>query len=163
MSEKRKGIVDPWRKVEPLHPPPRVARTLRERIDIEDIDRDADLAIPGRYTIRSAHVAFTVLSVRVAVPADAMDVLADCVATLWLNREVGPALVAAGIGVRCKRGTWNVPSADEPASTLEGGASILWFIQKPIDEGMLVLARILRAPPAASTLQKFGVTVMLTA
>ena len=39
----------------------------------------------------------------------------------------------------------------------------LWFDEKSLDNGMLALARILRAPDAAATTKKHGVVPMLTA
>lgn len=72
-------------------------------------------------------------------------------------------LTATGIGVRCKDRMFNVPTEDEVASTLKNATSCFWFVQKPLDQGVLVLARILRSPYAAPTLHRYGITVMMTA
>ena len=163
MTDKPKGIVDPWRKVEPLRKPERKPPTpaQQDRIDISDIDRDADLAIPGRHTIRFEHASFQVTSVRVETPKDALDVLANAVVDAWMIRPVGAAFTAAGIGVRYRERAFNVPSEESPASTIKGGNATLWFIGKPLDTGMLVLARVLRMPEAAAICKKHGVTVMM--
>ncbi len=161
MTRKPMGIVDPWRTVDPVHAPGRVSAPRPERIDLEDKDLDADLAIPGRYVIRSTHVSFDVVSVRVQTPKDALDVLADCIADAWLTRPVGNALAAAGIGVRSTHSSFHVPDERTPASTLKGGTGALWFVQKPLDQGMLVLARILRMPEVAAICKRHGVTVMI--
>jgi hypothetical protein len=157
---KPKGIVDPWRTVDPVHPPARIVAPQRERINLEDIDFDADLAIPGRYVIRSTHASFDVVSVRVQAPKDALDVLGDCVADAARVRPIGNALITAGIGVRRGTMSWNPPNADEPTSSLKSEDTTLWFAHTPIDQGMLVLARILRMPEVAATCKRHGVTVM---
>jgi hypothetical protein len=164
MTDKPKGIVDPWRRVEALKPRPRpapVAADEHQRINIEDVDRDADLAIPGNYTIRTAHASFTITSTRLETPKDALDILAECVADAWLTRPIGEALAAAGIAVRSKTSSFHVPDENTPASMLKGDRGAFWFVQKPLDQGMLVLARILRMPEAAAICRKHGVTVML--
>lgn len=161
-EKKGRGIVDPWRKVEPLRAPPRPQAVERERIDLDEIDRDADLADLGRYVIRSKHAGFDVTSTRVETPADALEVLADCICALFLNKAIGTALIEAGIGIRFRDRAWNVPSEETPASQLKGGNSTIWFIEMPLDQGMLTLAKILRTFSASPTLRRFGVVVMLT-
>jgi hypothetical protein len=161
MTDKPKGIVDPWRRVEPLRPAPPRPAPERERINIEDVDRDADLAIPGTYTIRTTHASFNITSVRVDTPKDALDILAECIIEAWRIKPLGNVLDSAGIGVRNRTYAFNVPVENEQASMLKGGESALWFVQKPLDQGMLVLARILRMPEAAAICKKHGVTVML--
>lgn len=156
------GIVDPWRLVDPVRAPPRPRPAERTQIDLDEIDHDADLAIPGQYTIRSRHACFHISSTRIEMVSDALDVLADCIAELYGNKTLGIALEAAGIGVRTKSGAWNTPSDDESASVLKSDDAIIWFIRKPADQGMLSLARILRSPIATPTLRKHGVTVMIT-
>lgn len=161
-APKKPGIVDPWRKVDPLRPaPPRPAPPAHEKIDIQDVDKDADMRVPGRYVIRSPHACFDVTSHRVVNPGDAVEVLADCLIALSGVAPVAQMLAAAGVGVRRGDRAWNVPDDAEPSSTLEGGAAKLWFAQKPSAEGMLVLARILREPAAAHALHEHGVTVMI--
>lgn len=158
----KKGIVDPWRKVEPLRQPERKpAQASKERIDIGDIDRDADLAIPGRHVIRSEHASFQITSVRLETPKDALDVLANVVVDAWMHKAVGAALLHAGVGARYRDRAFNVPSEDVPASTLKGGNATIWFIENTIDVGMLGLARALRMPEAAAICKKHGVTVMM--
>ena len=164
MSDKPRGpagIVDPWKRVEPLRPTPARPEPRPGRKDIEDVDLDADLAIPGMYTIRSEHTSFTVVSTRVSVPKDSLDVLADCVAELFLIKKLGTALLDAGIGVKTKHVSYNIPTSDEPSSVMKGSTGTLWFIQKPLDEGLLLLGRIMRESDAVSVTKKHGITVML--
>ena len=156
----KKGIVDPWRKVEPLRPAPR--RPAPEKKDLEDIDLDADLVIPGHYAIRSKHASIRITHVRIEVPKDSLDVLAECVAMLWQVKPVSELLAQAGIGVRCRHSAWNMPDDETPASTLKGGNATIWFIQQTLDQGMLALAKVLRTSAAASTIKTWGVVPMLT-
>lgn len=162
MTDKPKGIVDPWRRVEALQTPARKpALVERERIDVMDIDRDSDLAIPGRYVLRSEHVSFNIVSVRVETPKDALDVLANCIVDAWQHKHVGAAFVHADIGIRYRDRSFNVPSEGAQASTLKGGNATVWFIDQTLDTGMLGLARALRMPEAAAVCKKHGVTVMM--
>lgn len=154
---------DPWRKVDPVRAPVRPTEEQRERVDVLEIDHDADLAIPGNYVIRSAHTCFNITSTRVHSPKDALDVLAECIIDVSRIKTVGDALLDAGIGTRCRKRSWNVPENDTPASVFKGGETTLWFVQMPIDPGMLVLARILRMPEAAVVCKKHGIAVMLNA
>lgn len=161
MTERRKGILDPWRTVDSVRPPERVVTPTKERIDVAEIDFDADLAIPGRYGIRSTRVCFDIVSVHIATPMDALSVLANCIWDLHLIKPLGAALLAAGIGVRCRDRAWNAPTADAPASVLKSDDVAIWFVEKPLEQGMLILARILRIPEAAPLCKRHGVTVML--
>jgi len=160
---KKRGIVDPWRTVEPLRQPVRVEPSSRARINLDEIDRDADMAIPNKHVIRSKHVGFDVTSTRVQTDNDALDVLANCVADLFMVQGVSTMLVDAGIGVRYNDTVLNAPSEGAPASTLKSDASVLWFIGQPLDRGMLALAKVLRTSFAAPILRRFGIVVMMTA
>lgn len=163
MSEKKgRGVVDPWRTVDPIKVTKPVT-PARKRIDIDEIDHDADLAIPVTCLLRYTHACFKVTAVNLSSETDAFDLVASCVADLFLDSNVNPMLMAVDIGVRCRDRMFNAPSDVTPASTLKAGTSVLWFPNKPIDQGVLELARILRTPHAAETLQKYGVTVMMTA
>lgn len=158
MTDKPKGIVDPWKRVDPLRAPPRAARS--QRIDLQDIDFDADLAIPGQYLIKSEYASINVVHVRVQQPADALDVLADCLVDAWTDKAIAQALLDAGIGVRGSAGMRNVPDEDTAASLLRGGACAIWFIGESVDRGMLTLVRVLRLPGAANAIKKWGITPM---
>lgn len=154
---------DPWRHVEPLHPKARPARDPGERINLEDIDLDADLAIPGRWVIRSEHACFDVVHVKVERPIDALRLLAQCILEIGAIKAVAAALTGAGIGAKAAGRKVNEPAADMPASQLAGDGVAVWFVQKPLDQGMLLLARILRSPAVAPIVRKHGITVMLKA
>lgn len=161
MTDKRKGIVDPWRQVEPLRP------TLRERPegkkDLYDIDLDADLAIPGKYVLRVKGAALDVTSTRVESPKDALDVIADCLMELMRVKAIGPALIALGVGVRTRRGMHNVPDEEAQASRLDSANSAIWFTDVTLAEGVASLVRLMRSSDAQPIVKKHGITPMLTA
>lgn len=163
MTGHRKGIVDPWRTVDTVRPPVRVVTSSKERIDVAEIDFDADLAVPGRFVIRSTHACFDVLSVHVRTPKDALSVLANCIWDVRLIKPLGAELLATDIGVRCRDRTWNEPLVNVAASVLKSDDVTIWFVEKPFDQGMLALARILRKPEGMPICKRHGVTVMLTA
>jgi hypothetical protein len=165
MSEKKRGIVDPLRTVDPVRKPPPAPAARpsgKKRIDLDEIDRDADLAIPNKFSIRTKHASFNITSTTATTDGEAFDILADCVADLFVVHAVATMLLASGIGVRCFDRMWNVPGEETPASTFKSGDSVIWFTEKPLDEGALVLARIMQSPYAASTLHQRGVVVMMT-
>jgi hypothetical protein len=166
MSDKKpRGIVDPWRTVDPVHRPSKPARVpdQKTKIDLDDIDRDADLVAPNKHVIRTTHACFEVTSRTATTLAEAFDVFAECLIGLFNVRSAKDMLISAGIGVQCFDRSGNVPDKGAPASTLKGGHSTIWFVQKPVNEGALVLARILRSPDAAATLHRYKVVVMMTA
>lgn len=156
MSEKPRGIVDPWRSVAPLRPGARPARGQRK--DLEDIDLDADLAIPGRWTLRFEHASIEVSHVRVESPVDALDVVAECLREA--SRSAAPAALLRGlrIGVRVGSSAWNAPAAE--SSSLEGESSTIWFAGQGLEHGVLALARALRSPSLAPIARKWGITPM---
>jgi hypothetical protein len=160
-EERRKGIVDPWRHVDGLRPKPRAPTP--ERKDLSDIDLDADLAIPGQHVMRAAHSSIRIIHVRIETPRDALDVLAECLAEIRKTKGLGTAMTTLGICVRCRTGSWNIPSDDTPASTLKSHNATIWFVHKTLDQGMLDLARLLREPLAAPIAAKWGVTPMFNA
>lgn len=121
------------------------------------------MSIPTKHVIRSKHVCFDVTSTRVLSDNDALDVLANCVADLFMVQGISEMLVDAGIAVRYKDAMWNAPSEESPSSTLKSDTSVLWFIEKPLDQGMLDLAKILRSSFAAPFLRRYGIVVMMTA
>lgn len=155
----KKGIVDPWKQVAPLRPAPRPETS--ERVDLEDIDLDADLEIPGRYVLRSKHASIDIVHVRVESPRTALDVLADCLADLRKVKPLGAAMIAAGVGVRCRTGSWNIPQEGTPASILQSSNATVWFVGRDFDQGILALVKLLRESAASSTLRKWGIVPML--
>lgn len=161
MTERRKGIVDPWRQVEPLRPAPTTRAPGKK--DLEDIDLDSDLAVPGKHVLRTRSAALDVVSTRVDTPKDALDVVADCVVALYQTKATSRAIAALDIGVRTRHATYNAPDDKTMASKLESDTSVIWFIGVTLDEGVAALARLMRSSAAQPVVRKFGITPMLTA
>ena len=159
---KPKGIIDPWRQVDKLRPSPRPAPT-EGKIDLEDIDLDADLQIPGRFVIRSEHASIDITHMRVESPRSSLDVLADCLAELRKIKPLGGAMISAGIGVRGRTGAWNVPPEGTAATVLQSTNSTMWFIGKDFNQGMLALTKLLRESVATPVVKKWGIVPMLNA
>lgn len=158
MSEnKPRGIVDPWKQVDPIHKP------TREKKNLEDHDPDEEFAPRGTYVIRSKHVSFRVVHVRVQSGKDAVDVLADCLFDLFKDKQLRHELSSAGIGTETKAGVQNRPVNEQQASWIRGGEARIWFNQTTVDLGMRALAKIVRSPAASKTLQRWGVTPMTAA
>lgn len=162
MTKESKGIVDPWRQVDPVHPKKERPKPVKEKIDISEIDLDADLAIPGTYIIRSEHASLKVTSVRVDTGSDALRIIAECILTLWTNKALAEALEDAGIGASCGRQSRNALSKETPHSLLKAEDASVWFVEQTIDEGMLRLCKVLRSPAAAPIVSRYGITVMLS-
>lgn len=168
MSNKKKGTMDPWRRVEPLRPPVCTTeqRDRSDRIDLEDLDFDADLVIPGSYVIRSKYASFAVTSVQIEAPKDALEALARCIVDVQAHKgsEVNVALRDANIGAMCRTGVgWNIPGENITASTIKADKTTIWFVEHSLNEGLRLLAQILRMPDAADSCKKYGVVVMLNA
>jgi hypothetical protein len=135
---------------------------IKDKIDLKDIDFDADLAIPGQYVIRSKQAAFNVVSKSVATPRDALVVLADLVLALGEAHDASEDLERAGIGAKVYETEWNAPAEGVEASKLEADDCAIWFVGVPLDRGMLTLAKVLKRPDVLSLSRSRGVTPMLT-
>lgn len=160
MSDRPKGIVNPWLVVDPARAPARRARA-EGRIDLDDIDRDSDLEIPGKYVIRTKHVAFAITSTRMETPGDALGILADLIidAGALVTQAV---LEAAGIGARRGTRVFNAPSDGVPVSTMNVDTTTIWFARKDLDTGARALGRILDVDTLGPLRRKHGVVVMLS-
>jgi hypothetical protein len=158
------GIRDPWRVVQPIEPPPRSANGPGKRIDVADIDLDADLAVPHYHVFRSRHGAVEVRSTAIETTGDALRELARLLAESWPTR--GPEITAAGIGYWVDGDGRNVPADDAPLSALRAETpdapnhAAIYFTGQTFDDGMRRLIRVLKKsnPPL---LAKRGVTPMM--
>lgn len=157
-------IPDPWRRVEPVISRPRApAPPTREKIDIMDVDLDADLAVPGTYAIRVADVTYHVTSRQVGAPQDALKILASCILELSRIPRCAEALKNAEIGATTDEGSFNRPPSGGQASSLKTDAAAVWFLDQPLEEGARALARILRSAEAIAVCKRLGIVVMLKA
>lgn len=157
MSDRKSGISNPWDVKGAVAPTEKSSR----KIDLKDIDFDADLAVPGKYVIRGRLAAFDVTHVGVHQPGDALYILADLLMHLFRTEEGIARLSAAGVGVYIDDNSFNEPDEGEPVSKLEAEHAVVWFRGVGLDQGMLELARVLKEPFAATSAKQWGVTPML--
>lgn len=162
MSERR-GIVNPWAPSAPLRPQERKQPTPALKKDLEDIDFDEDLAIPGTYVIRAGKASFAVTSTRVRTPKDALVILAELVLALWARKPARGALEKARIGASIPGNRCNVPKRQDAASSLVAGDHAVWFGEQTLEQGALALVRVLRDGDAARVAKSFCVTPMTAA
>lgn len=135
---------------------------MSDKIDLKDIDFDADLVIPGQYVIRGKHAAFNVVSKNLATPRDALVILADLVVALGETHEASEDLQRSGIGAKVYETAWNAPGEGMAASKLEADDCALWFTGVPLDRGLLALAKVLKRPDVLPISRSRGITPMLT-
>lgn len=158
-----KGIVDPWRVVTPVVEPPR-----EPRIDLRDIDLDADLRTPNRYTFRTANASIQVNSVRIETGCDALRDLANLLFNLIEIREAAAQLKAAGVSFETNGRAWNM-GLERVGSTLATPESYLTptrlhFADPDLNQGMERLVRVLTqaksrpGPLGAALFKRWGIT-----
>lgn len=164
------GVVDPWRVVEPLHPPARKPST--KRINLSEIDFDADLTAPKTYSFSSAHGSVEVKARGADNPSAALCVLVQCLFEI-LEQLDGPDIFQPlHIGFSLAEREWAVPSPvllAEVLSTTEGYSprACLYFVGQSYDHGMLRLIKALnvvrKRPGTAGSdiLKRGGVVPML--
>lgn len=157
----KKGIVDPWRQVDPIKPPVRTRTEGDKRIDLHDVDFDADLAIPGTYVLRSGRVSFKVEAPKLNTGSDAVRIIAECVLSLWANKALADLFVADGIGAKAKGQSRGGDLSGEGHSLVKGEDASIWFMGQTLDQGLFKLSKILRSVPAAPIVKRYGITIML--
>lgn len=143
---KKRGIIDPWRIVEPIKPePPKPAP--QGRIDLDQIDFDKDLKARQSWVLRSKHGSIEVASKEIVTASDGLRHLVGCLFNI-LEQIDGPDLFEqAGIGFTLDAREWNMPAKGVPVArhaTSEGTpVATLFFLNQPNDSGMLRLIRVL--------------------
>lgn len=165
----RKGICDPWRVVEPFEPPKPVALPERRRVNLDDIDFDADLRMPETCLFRSRHGSIRVKNKQVASSNDGLRDLVRCLFQI-LEQEDGPGLFEdINVGFSLLDRKWLEPAAEVTASRLRTTedyrpAATIWFRQQSFDRGMLGLIKLLNRVQqrpgmgGESILQRWGIT-----
>ena len=78
---------DPWRVVEPIEAPARVARRPAEKLNLGD-DLDSDLITSGMYSFSSKHGTVQITNPRVVSGDAALLVLIDCLKLLKVTGVV---------------------------------------------------------------------------
>jgi hypothetical protein len=155
----KKGIVDPWRIVDPVRPAPREARK-----DLGQ-DVDADLRMARQYTFRCSGGGLHVKSRNLNTDADALAAIVACLFDLMALPNIKTLLTNERIGLRLGKRSWNLPKEGTAGANLETDNARLIFVNNTLDEGMKRLVRLfaLAKKKDAETkfLQKHGVTPLL--
>jgi hypothetical protein len=160
----RRGIVDPWRVVEPLHKPaPPPAPAPNQRINLDQIDFDANIRPMQQCAIRCRSGSILMRSNRIANGNDALRDLAQCLTELstlkdmrtdWSNACV--ALGDAELASNARGAFITTQPGYTPATTIV-------FAAQTYDDGMLRLIKFLnlatRRHPAM--LKSWGVVPMM--
>ncbi len=143
---------DPWRIVDPLRSTP-VERPTG-KIDLKDKDMDADLRPTRACIIRFRSCSFEIVGTDLYKPEDALARLVRCVAEL---KKASTTLLLGEIHPKVVENT--------QAATLACGQHTLSFVGMTLDQGTLVLSRVLMAagrdPKLAPILRSNGITPML--
>ena len=167
----KKGIIDPWRIDEPFHKPaPSMTPTPEhKKINLSDIDWDADLRVAEAFIFQSRHGSIKVQNKAIASGNDALRDLVRCLFQILETMEGPDLLENAKIGMKLHTREWQEPVSDLPVSRMRSTEAYIpeatiWFLQQTYDEGMLRLIRLLnniRKRPGKNgveILNKWGVT-----
>jgi hypothetical protein len=158
-----KGIVDPWRVVEPLTRTPEPPRDPKKKINPSEIDFDADLRVWERCLFSSKHGSIAVVGPDVTSSDAGLRALTRCLHEISTLKDGKALLAEARVGISFGEGEVHhtrLQTQTEPHATL-------YFVNQTFEEGMLRLVRLLNAvqrrPGAAGTdiLRRWGVTPMM--
>lgn len=162
----RRGIVDPWRIVEPLYKPaPPPPPPENKRIDLTQIDIDADLRAPQQCAIRCRSGSILIRSKKIESGNDALRELARCLKQLALDKANEATLRDLEISVHI--GAAPETTTNARLATAEGyePTVAICFHRQTCDDGMLRLIKFLNAvsrrPANADVLKKWGVVPMM--
>lgn len=168
----KKGIVDPWRVAEPFEKPKPAPLPTARRINISEVDFDADLKVAEVCYIRSPRGTIEVKNKRLTSGNDALRDLVQCLFQI-LEEEDGPDLFEEiNVGFKLHGRAWLEPAVDVPAASIATSSDYvpearIWFLRQPFGDGMLRLIKLLNAvqrrPGAGGEdiLKKWGITPMM--
>lgn len=169
---KKRGIVDPWKVVAPLTPPPSKPAPTEAKKNLSEIDFDADIRPPRMCVFRGKHSSVEVKNNNVSADNDALRDLLKCLFEV-LELEDGPDLFdEQHIGLRLAERSFEPPAQDTQTATLSTGpgytpAGAVFFRNQDLDQGLLRLVRILRTVQkrpgieGERILKHYGITPML--
>lgn len=173
MTTPKKGIVDPWRVVDPIKPVARPAAVpTKKKINLNEVDFDADLRVAETMTLSSRHGSVMLQSTHIQTANDGLRALVQCLFEI-LELYDGPELFdAAGIGFKLADRVWNEPPLGVRAAAISSSAGYvpdvaLWFHKTSYDSGMLQLLRLLNnvrrrsLKEGSDILKRWGVTPMM--
>lgn len=162
-----RGIVDPWRLTGPPKEVPKPEG--KARIDLADIDFNADLRVPNRYVFRSVQGSVEVHNLEIETANDALRDLVVCLLALSRSPEALSAFDKAGIGCSLDQDTCNAPADVLSCAgmyTVAGyaPAAAVYFLNQSYNDGMARLVRLLNSfrhnQAGERILRRWGVTPM---
>lgn len=170
MSEeppKKRGILDPWRIVEPLKAPPRTQVAPNTKINPSDYDFDAVLRMAQYYVFRSMHGSVEVRSKNLNTVDDALHLLVSCLRQLTALPTLDALCRGAGLGASLGEFQLNMPtsfgySCIQTHDTYQP-KTVLYFHNQSYDTGMLGLVRLLNYAQRTNgaILKHWGVTPLM--
>lgn len=158
-----KGIVDPWRVVEPLTRTPAPPKDPEKKIDPREIDFDADLRVWERCLFPSKHGSIGVVGPDITSSDAALRALTRCLHEISTLKDGKTLLANAQVGVAFG----DTEVRHTRLQTQTEPHAVLYFVNQTFEEGMLRLIRLLnivqRRPGAAGAdiLRRWGVTPMM--
>lgn len=171
---KKRGIVDPWKVVSPLkEPPPPKAPEKGEKVNLADVDMDADIRPSQRCVFRGKHSSIEVMGKDVYSENDGLKNLVRCLYDIFTLCDDGKELLdEQNIGFQYGTHHHALPGEEVPSAKLKttpdyAPSSIVVFREQTIDDGLLRLVRLLRkvqrrpGSTGEDILKKWGVTPML--
>jgi hypothetical protein len=157
-----KGIIDPWRLVTPLQKKPEVPQDPKKRIDLTEIDFDADLCSLERYIFATPHGSILVTGRNITSEDSALLKLAQCLQDISSSNQGQALLLQADIGH-----TFGDPPPHTRLETKSKPYAAIYFRDQTYEEGMLHLIKLLntmqRYPKinGKQILNRWGVSTML--
>lgn len=170
---RKKGIIDPWRIVEPLHKPePKPTELMPgQKIGLDQIDFDADLRVTQQCAFRCRSGSILVRSKLITNANDALCNVLRCLFQLLEQKGVAAELLPLGIALQYGNRVWNTRDVSVAAKleTREGYTppSALYFLRQTHDDGMLRLIKFLNdasrrpGPAGADILKRWGIVLMM--
>jgi hypothetical protein len=157
-----KGIIDPWRLVEPLKKKPEVPQEARKRIDPAEIDFDADLRPQTRYIFSTPHGSILITGRNIMSEDAALLKLTQCIQDISATTQGQVLLLQAGVGH-----TFGDPPLHTRLETKSKPYASIYFRNQTYEEGMLQLIKVLNTVQRHSKingkqiLNRWGVSTML--
>jgi hypothetical protein len=146
-----RGIVDPWRVVEPLHAPGSEAANSAapRRVNLDQIDFDRDLRVPQSCTFRSRAGSIRVHGRSIASGSDGLRELVSCLFQILDAKTGTDWFESADLGFSLSARQWRLPPSDCPAAALRTAdgyepQTALYFRRQTYDDGMLRLIKLLQ-------------------
>jgi hypothetical protein len=167
---KKKGIVDPWRVVNKLHPPPKPTPAANKRVNIEDRDIDSDLKRPSVNYLTCVHGSIEVKGDGINTQNLALVQLVGCLFKVLEEDDGLDFFESRKISFVLDTREWSTSHKDINFSSIETTEDFwprtaILFWGQSLDQGMLKLIRALnvigKRPGGIDLLRKWGIKTSL--